>query len=49
MEIYLPESQAQRVIDIAESFKIEARIVGRVEASAEKKLTIRSLQGVFQY
>jgi phosphoribosylformylglycinamidine cyclo-ligase len=49
MEIYLPESQAQRVIDIVESFKIEARIVGRVEASAEKKLTIRSLQGVFQY
>ena len=49
MEIYLPESQAQKVIDIAESFKIEARIVGRVEASFEKKLTIHSIHGIFQY
>ncbi len=49
MEIYLPESQAQKVIDIAESFKIEARIVGRVEASSEKKLTIQSIHGIFQY
>lgn len=49
MEIYLPESQAQKVIDITESFNIEARIVGRVEASAEKKLTIQSPGGIFQY
>ena len=49
MEIYLPESQAQKVIDITLSFNIEARIVGRVETYAEKKLTIQSLQGVFQY
>ena len=49
MEIYLPESQAQKVIDIAESFKIEARVVGRVEASSEKKLTIQSIHGIFQY
>ena len=49
MEIYLPESQAHKVIDITESFNIEARIVGRVEASAEKKLTIQSPGGIFQY
>ena len=49
MEIYLPESGAQKVIDIAESFNIEARIVGRVEASTEKKLTIQSPEGIFQY
>ncbi len=49
MEIYLSESQAQKVIDITESFNIEARIVGRVEASTEKKLTIQSPQGIFQY
>ncbi len=49
MEIYLSESQAQKVIDIAESFNIEARIVGRIEASDEKKLTIQSLQGIFRY
>ena len=49
MEIYLPESQAQKVIDITESFNIEARILGRVEASTEKKLTIQSPEGIFQY
>lgn len=49
MEIYLPESQAQKVIDITESFNIEAQIVGRVEASTEKKLTIQSPEGIFQY
>ena len=49
MEIYLPESQAQKVIDITESFNIEARIVGRVEASTEKKLTIQSPEGIFHY
>ena len=49
MEIYLPESHAQKVIDIVESFNIESRILGRVEASAEKKLTIHSPQGIFRY
>ena len=49
MEIYLPESQADRVIDIAASFDIRAKIVGRVDPSPEKKLTIKSSQGSFQY
>ena len=49
MEIYLPEPQAQQVIDIAESFEIRAQVVGRVEASTEKKLTIQSSEGFFQY
>lgn len=49
MELYLPELQAQKVIDIAQSFEIEAQVVGRVEASTEKKLTIHSPQGIFQY
>lgn len=49
MEIYLPESQAQNVIDIAQSFKIQAQVVGRVEASSSKKLTIASEWGTFEY
>ena len=49
MEIYLPESQSQNVIDIAQSFKIEAQVVGRVEASSSKKLTIASEWGTFEY
>ena len=49
MEVYLSESYAHKVIEIAESFNIEARVVGRVEASDEKKLTIQSSEGIFQY
>ncbi|MDG1942266.1 MAG: AIR synthase-related protein, partial [Flavobacteriaceae bacterium] len=49
MEIYLPESQAEKVIALSRSFNIEAQIVGRVEASSSKKLTILSPWGVFEY
>jgi len=49
MEIYLPKKLASQVIVVSKRFGIEAQIIGRVEASAEKKLTIRSHQGVFQY
>ena len=49
MEIYLSESQAQKVIDITQYFDIEAQVVGRVEKSTEKKLTIQSPQGIFHY
>jgi phosphoribosylformylglycinamidine cyclo-ligase len=49
MEIYLPEEYASQIIAISRSFNIEAKIVGRVEASAGKKLTIRSSYGEFIY
>ena len=49
MEIYLSESHAHKVIEIAKSFNIEAIVVGRVEAADEKKLTIHSAEGIFQY
>ena len=49
MEIYLPEPLAETVMAIAQSFKIDAQIVGRVEASSTKKLTITSEWGTFQY
>lgn len=49
LEVYLPEAYAAEVIRISESFGVEARIVGRVEASDEKKLTIRSEVGEFVY
>ena len=49
MEIYLSESQAQKVIDITQYFDIEAQVVGRVEKSPEKKLTIQSPLGIFHY
>ena len=49
LEVYLPETRAARVIEISESFGIAAQIVGRVEAAAEKQLTIRSEFGEFLY
>lgn len=49
MEIYLPADKAQDVIDIAASFGIDGRIVGRVEAADKPGLTIRSDKGTFNY
>lgn len=49
MELYVPITIAQNIIDIAQSFGVEAKIVGRVEASESKKLTIESEFGTFNY
>jgi phosphoribosylformylglycinamidine cyclo-ligase len=49
MEIYLPEKFAQRVIDIAMSFGVEAKVVGRVEKSDSKKLTIKTGSETLEY
>ncbi len=49
MEIYLPEAHAQSIIDIAASFNIEAKVVGRCEPAEGKKLTIKSEYGEFVY
>ncbi|MBA4134173.1 MAG: phosphoribosylformylglycinamidine cyclo-ligase [Flavobacterium sp.] len=49
MELYVPQEIANDIIAISESFGVEARIVGRVEASENKKLTIKSEFGVFEY
>lgn len=49
MEIYVPQDVASEIIAISESFGIDAQIVGRVEASETKKLTISSQYGTFEY
>jgi phosphoribosylformylglycinamidine cyclo-ligase len=49
MELYVPKEVAEDIIAISKSFNIDAQIVGRVEASESKKLTITSEFGVFQY
>jgi phosphoribosylformylglycinamidine cyclo-ligase len=49
MELYVPAEIANDIIAISESFGVDAQIVGRVEASASKKLTITSEYGVFEY
>jgi phosphoribosylformylglycinamidine cyclo-ligase len=49
MEIYCNPEIAEALIAISKSFHIDAQIVGRVEASKEKKLTIKSEFGIFEY
>ena len=49
MEIYVPNEIAQDIIEISKSFHIDAQIVGRVEQSESKKLTIVSEYGTFEY
>ena len=49
MEIYLPETIAQQVIDLAAAFNLDARIIGRVEADPGTRLTIESPQGTYHY
>ncbi|GAB4028314.1 AIR synthase related protein [Spirosoma koreense] len=49
LEIYLSESNAQQVIDVAKSFGIEAQVIGRVEAYTGKQVTIQSEVGKFVY
>ncbi|GAL83725.1 phosphoribosylformylglycinamidine cyclo-ligase [Sporocytophaga myxococcoides] len=49
MELYLEEKHAQEIIKIAQSFNIEAQIVGKVEKGEGKTLTIKSEKGEFKY
>ncbi|MDB4061111.1 AIR synthase-related protein [Vicingaceae bacterium] len=49
MELYVPEEAAEDLIAISKQFNVDAKIVGRVESSESKKLTIKSEFGVFEY
>jgi phosphoribosylformylglycinamidine cyclo-ligase len=49
MEIYISPEHAEDIIRISKSFNIDAQIIGRVEKSDIKKLTITSEFGTFEY
>ena len=49
MEIYVNEDIASEIINISKSYNVDAQIIGRVECSDEKKLSIMSKQGEFNY
>ena len=49
LEVYLSASQAERVIEIAQSFGIDAQVIGRVEAFEGKRVTIRGDVGEYVY
>lgn len=49
MEIYLDQSDAARIIEIAAGYGIEARIIGHVEEAKANQLIIKSEFGCFEY
>ena len=49
MEMYVDSSAANNIIEISKSFGVDAKIIGKVEASDSKKLTIISDHGTFEY
>lgn len=49
MEIYCPEEIANSIIEISNSFNVEGQIIGRVESSDKKELTIETEHGKFHY
>ena len=49
MELYVAPEIAENLIAISKSYHVDAKIIGRVEESASKKLTIKSEYGTFEY
>jgi phosphoribosylformylglycinamidine cyclo-ligase len=49
LEVYTNEQTAAKIIDIAKTFNIDAQIIGRVEKSATKKVTMVTTNGTFEY
>ena len=49
MELYVEQEFADEIINISNSFNIEAKIIGKVVKSDEKKLTVKSEFGEFNY
>jgi phosphoribosylformylglycinamidine cyclo-ligase len=49
MELFVPETLAEKLIEIAASFKLEASVIGHVESSGTPQLTIISEHGKFVY
>ncbi len=48
-EIYTNPKNAEKIINIATEFDLEAKIIGHCESSQKKKLTLISENGIFEY
>jgi phosphoribosylformylglycinamidine cyclo-ligase len=49
MELYVDPAVANQIIEVSSSFNVEAKIIGRVEGSVEKKLTLQTPEETFVY
>ncbi len=49
LELYVDPSVGQELIDLSATFNIDAKIVGHVSACSQRKVTIKSEKGEFEY
>ena len=49
MEIYTDEKNADKLIGISKTFGVDAKVVGRVEASDKKELLIKTKEGELRF
>lgn len=49
LEVYLPKLYAQELIEISNSFNIDAQVIGRVEDSEKNQVSITTPDGVVNY
>ena len=49
MEIFTSPKKADKMLQLAQDFNIEAKVIGRVEASAKKELLLRGSFGEIKY
>ena len=49
LEVYLPESEANTLIKLSESFDVPAKVIGRVEEAAQNELILDTPLGHFEY
>jgi phosphoribosylformylglycinamidine cyclo-ligase len=49
MELYVEEKYAKEIISISKSFNVDAQVIGYVEHSNKKSVSIQSPYGNFTY
>ena len=49
LEMYVDIDFAESIISISKKFNVESKIIGRVEDSSEKKLTLNTVYGSITY
>ena len=49
MELYVEPSIADDIIEISKNFSVDAQVIGHVESSKNKKLTLNTVYGTIIY
>jgi phosphoribosylformylglycinamidine cyclo-ligase len=49
MEFYVPDARAEAIINIAKSFRIDAKVIGHVEAAPKAEVLLTAPDGIHSY